>query len=182
MLEITVTIEPEQWDEKNERFIPPKETTLQLEHSLVSLSKWESKYHKPFLTSEKTDVETLEYIKFMTLTQNIRPDIYNYLSRKNIKEIEEYINDPMTATTFREDNPNKKSRQIITNELIYSWMVGYQIPFECQSWHLNRLITLIRVCGAQNQPPKKGKTSQKDLASKYAAMNARNRAKYNSKG
>lgn len=180
MLELDITVVPELWNEKEEMFIPPKIITIQLEHSLVSLSKWESKWCKPFLHSDKTDEETLDYIKCMTLTENVNPDIYSHLSRQNVKEISDYINAPMTATTFSNDKSSKRNRDIITSEVIYYWMVANNIPFECQYWHLNRLITLVRVCGVHNQPPKK--TSKKDLASQYATLNAQRRAKLKSKG
>ena len=156
MLQITVPISPEIWDEKNEEFIEPKTASLQLEHSLVSISKWESKWHKPFLSKEpKTVAETIDYIKCMTLTQNVKSEVYDHLSKENIEEINAYIDDPKTATTFSKDRKSARSREIITSELIYYWMVVLNIPFECQKWHLNRLLTLIRVCNVKNQPPKK---------------------------
>lgn len=180
---LTITVEGgEMFDQSNDEFISAKTQTLQLEHSLISLSKWESKWHKPFLHSEKNNAETLDYIKCMTLNTNVDPVIYKFLSQDNIKKIEDYIDDPMTATTFSEDPTKKKNREIVTSELIYYWMISYQIPVEFQKWHLNRLITLIRVCGVKNQPPSNKKTSQRDLAARYAAENKRRRAKYNSKG
>jgi hypothetical protein len=180
MLQLTVTIEPEQWDERSGEFIPPKEKTIQLEHSLVSLSKWESKWCKPFLHSDKTGEEVLDYIKCMTLTQNVPPELYTKLSSKNIETINEYINAPMTATTFSDNGNSKKNREIVTSELVYYWMVAYNIPFECQKWHLNRLITLIRVCGVKNEPPKK--MSKNEIMKRNAELNAKRRAKLNSKG
>lgn len=180
MLRITIPAS-ELWDEENERFISTKEQTLQLEHSLVSLSKWESKWNKPFLSKkEKTMEETLDYIKCMTLTQNVHPDVYKRLGTENINKVYEYIDAPMTATTFSDDKKGKRNREIITSELIYYWMVALNIPFECQKWHLNRLITLIRVCNVKNEPPKKG--NNKDVMRRYAELNAANRKKFNSKG
>lgn len=182
MLDLEIIIKPELYDEKTGEFIDPVITTIRLEHSLVSLSKWESKWHKPFLHTEKTDEEIMDYIKCMTLTQNVPNDVYNKLSSKNIQEIKDYIDNPMTATTFSENRNQKKSREIVTSELIYYWMVAYQIPFECQKWHLNRLITLTRICGIKNQAPSKNKTSQRELANRYAAMNRQRRAQLHSKG
>ena len=171
MLNLTVTIVPEQWDSKEQRFIPPKEKTLQLEHSLVSLSKWESRWHKPFLTKEiKTTEETIDYIKCMTITQNVNPDVYNHLSNQNITDINNYIEDSMTATTFSEDRFGKKNNEIVTAELIYYWMSELKINFDCQKWHLNKLLTLIRVKSIKNQPPTK-KRSQQELTSYYAYLN-----------
>lgn len=180
---LTITIPAvEMYDEqKNEFFIAQKEQTLQLEHSLVSLSKWESKWCKPFLSKDnKTTEETLDYIKCMTITQNVKPETYNYLSPKNIADINAYINAPMTATTFYGDNQKGRNRETITSELIYFWMISLNIPMECQKWHLNRLLTLIRVCNVKNTPPKK--RGKRELASEYAALNAARRKQFNSKG
>lgn len=180
MLQLNVIVEPEKWNEQTGEFIPQKERTIQLEHSLVSLSKWESKWCKPFLHSDKNSEEILDYIKCMTLSQNVPPDLYNKLTSNNIKAIDEYINAPMTATTFSEDSTAKKNKEIVTSELVYYWMVAYNIPFECQKWHLNRLITLIRVCGVKNSPPKK--MSKGEIMRRNAALNAQRRAKLKSKG
>lgn len=170
------------WDEANNEFINTKNTTLTLEHSLVSLSKWESKWCKPFLTRDaKTIEETIDYIRCMTLTQNVDPNVYKALSSENINAIKKYIDDPHTATTIK-DNPNTpKSREIITSELIYYWMIALNIPIEvCQKWHLNRLLMLIRVCNIKNQPPKK--MTQRELMSRNAALNAARRQRLHSKG
>ena len=181
MLQITVPISPEIWDEKNEEFIEPKTVSLQLEHSLVSISKWESKWHKPFLSKEpKTVEETIDYIKCMTLTQNVKSEVYDHFSKENIEEINAYIDDPKTATTFSKDRKSARSREIITSELIYYWMIALNIPFECQKWHLNRLLTLIRVCEVKNTPGKK--MSQREVLNQYAAINAANRKRFNTKG
>ena len=181
MLQITVPLSPEGWDEEKNEFVEPKVQVLNLEHSLVSLSKWESKWCKPFLSkTPKTSEETMDYIKFMTITQNVKPEVYEHLTQSNIEEINSYIESPMTATTFTEDKNGKTNREIITSELIYYWMVALQIPFECQKWHLNRLITLIRVCNVKNAPPKK--MSKRDIMSRNAALNAARRKQLNSKG
>ena len=181
MLRITVPISPEGWDEKTERFLEPKVKVLQLEHSLVSLSKWESKWCKPFLSKiEMTQEETIDYIKCMTVTQNVEPEVYDHLTEQNIDDVVQYINAPMTATTFVEDKNGKNNREIVTAELIYYWMIALQIPSEYQKWHLNRLLTLIRVCNVKNQPPKK--RSKRDIMSRNAALNAARRQQLNSKG
>ena len=181
MLQIEIPLSPEGWDEEKEEFVTGKSLTLQLEHSLVSLSKWESKWNKPFLSKdERTLEETLDYIKFMTLTQNVDPEVYSHLSRENYRQINDYINAPMTATTFSENKNGKRNREVITSELIYYWMVALQIPFECQKWLHNRLITLVRVCNIKNEPPKK--RSKRETASNYAALNAARRKQFNSKG
>ena len=180
MLHITIPAQ-EFYDEKTETFVNVKEVTLTLEHSLVSVSKWESKWCKPFLSKEpKSNEETIDYIKCMTLTQNVPPETYNYLTNENIFEIKRYIEDPHTAT-FINDNPNgPKSHEIITSELIYYWMTALNIPWESQKWHLNRLLMLIRVCNIKNQPKKK--MSQRELMSRNAALNAARRQKLHSKG
>ena len=180
MLTITIPAK-ELFDERTNTFITIKEQTLQLEHSLVSLSKWESKWCKPFLSKENKSIEeTIDYIKCMTITQNVKPYIYTFLSNSDIKKIDEYIDAPMTATTFNEDGQKKNNRDIITSEIIYYWMISLNIPMECQKWHLNRLLTLIRVCNIKNTPPKK--TSRKELTSRYAALNAQRRKQLNTKG
>ena len=182
MLQITIPA-TEIWDEKKQEFVYKKQQTLQLEHSLVSLSKWESKWRKPFLTKEeKTREESLDYIRCMTITQNVDPDIYQYLSNTMLEEIYEYIAAPMTATVFSDNNSSKGKgkREIVTSEIIYYWMIALQIPYEYRKWHLNQLITLIRVCEIKNQPPKK--RNSKDIASHYAALNAARKKKHNTKG
>ena len=181
MLQITIP-EQEFWDEKEEQFITKKELTLTLEHSLVSISKWEAKWHKAFLGKEEKTVEqVLDYIKCMTLTQNVSPDIYDRLSSENIEEIKNYINNPYTATVIYEDpNAPKTSRETITSELVYYWMIALGIPVEFQKWHLNRLLTLIRVCEIKNKPPKK--MSQRQIMSRNAALNAARRQKLGTKG
>lgn len=180
MLRIVIP-ESELFNEQTGEFISVKKQTLQLEHSLVSLSKWESKWHKPFLGKEdKTFDETIDYIRCMTLSQNVDPNVYIFLTQENIKEINDYIGDSMTATTFSNDQSGSNNREIITSELVYYWMVALNIPFECQKWHLNRLLTLIRVCNIKNQPPKK--RSQGQIMSRNAALNAARRKQLNSKG
>lgn len=178
----TITIPAsEMWDEKNERFVDTKEYTLHLEHSLVSLSKWESKWCKPFLfTKEKTSEETLDYVRCMTLTSNVPPEVYYGLTSENIKAINEYIEAPMTATYFGQDRNSRGNREIITSELIYYWMIALNIPFECQKWHLNRLLTLVRVCNIKNQPAKK--MSKREIMSRNAALNAARRKQLGTKG
>ena len=181
MLRIEIPISPEGWDAENEEFVESKVQTLQLEHSLVSLSKWESKWCKPFFsTDDKTYEEVLDYIKCMTLTQNVKPEVYKYLTEKNITEITDYINAPMTATTFNEASTKGRGRDIITSELIYYWMIAFNIPVDFQKWHINRLLTLIRVCEIKNSPGKK--MSSKEITSQYAALNAARNKKLNTKG
>lgn len=180
MLQITIP-ETEKWDEEKQEFIYIAARTLQLEHSLISLSKWESKWCKSFISRfGETNEEVIDYIKCMTLTKNVDPNVYECLTQSNLEEIKRYINAPMTATTFREDKSSKPNREIITSELIYFWMVANNIPFECQKWHLNRLLTLIRVCDIKNTPPKKH--SKREIMSRNAALNAARRQQLNTRG
>ena len=181
MLQITIPARDDLWDEVNGVFVTSKEQKLSLEHSLVSLSKWESKWCKPFLSrEEKFNEETIDYIRCMTLTQNVDPEVYNFLTDDNIRAVNSYIEAPMTATWFSDTTGNKPNREQITAELVYYWMIALNIPFECQKWHLNRLLTLIRVCEIKNAPPKK--MSRREILSKQAALNAVRRKKLNSKG
>ena len=174
----------ELWDEKTETFIPilpQPEKTLILEHSLLSISKWESKWCKPYFSKqEKTNEEAIDYIRCMTITKNVSPDIYNRLTKENMDEISSYIKSPMTATHVTKNKNGKRNRQIVTSELIYCWMISLGIPIEFHKWHINRLITLIDVCNAENTPSKK--RSGRELAKEYAAINAANRKRFNSKG
>ena len=180
MLQITIP-EVELWDEKNQRFINVKQQTLSLEHSLVSISKWESKWCKPFLSTEdKSTEEIIDYVRCMTLTQNVSPDVYNYLTNDNIREINKYIEAPMSATTIYDPDKTTRGREKITSELIYYWMIAMNIPFECQKWHLNRLLKLIQVCGIKNRPPKKH--SRREIMSRNAALNEARRKQLNTKG
>lgn len=170
----------ELWDERRQEFIQIDSQVLELEHSLVSLSKWESKWNKAFLSKEpKTYEESIDYIRCMTLTQNVNPDTYLGLTNAQINEVNNYIEAPMTATTVNNKN-SKRSREIVTSELIYYWMISLQIPFECQYWHLNRLMTLIQVCNVKNAPPKK--MSKRSIMSRNAALNAARRKQLNSNG
>lgn len=181
MLRLVVYLGIEKWDEEKEEFIEPPSVTLQLEHSLLSLSKWESRWCKPFLSqAELTEVEIMDYIKCMTITPNVKPEVYDWLSKKNVDDIVAYIRAPMTATTVRERKNSKINNEIVTSELIYHWMIEMQIPFECQKWHLNRLITLIKVRGVKTAPPKK--MSKGEIMRNNAALNAARRRKLNSRG
>ena len=179
MLTITICAS-DMWNDGLNEFVSIPETILHLEHSLVAISKWESKWKKPFLVRDsKTVEETLDYVRCMTLDENVNPIIYRLISQDHLNEISEYIDDPMSATWFSKDD-SKPSREIVTSELIYYWMCASQIPFECQYWHLNRLMALIRICSIKNQPSKK--MGRKDIYNQNAALNRARRAKSRSKG
>lgn len=179
MLKITIP-GGEQYDEVNNEFITLKEATLQLEHSLVSLSKWESKWKKPFLSKEeKTTEQMVDYIRCMTITQSVRPEIYSFVTNDNVAKIQAYIDDSMTATIIG-SVAKPPQRRTITAELIYCWMIALQIPFECQKWHLNRLLTLINVCSIENGP--KQKMPKSEVLRRQAAVNAARRRKFGTRG
>lgn len=180
MLQITIPA-IELWDESKKEFFFIKERKLQLEHSLVSISKWESKWCRAFLSNQvKTSEEVLDYIRCMTLTQNVDSKVYNGITNDNIAEINKYIDAPMTATYFYNEPNNRISREKITSELIYYWMIACNIPFECQKWHLNRLLTLIRVCRIKNQPPKN--RNKRDIVRQNSALNTARRRQLNTRG
>lgn len=179
MLKVTIP-SFEMFDSKTNTFNTVKGQTINLEHSLISISKWEAKWNKPFMSSEKTPDQILDYIRMMTVTTNVDPNLYEGLTKKSVEEIIDYINSPQTATWFSENRPRKKDSTTVTSELIYYWMVSYQIPFECQKWHLNRLITLIRICDLKNKPSKK--MSKREILANNAKLNAARRAKLNTRG
>lgn len=176
------------FDDAKQEFLPPvdiKETKLQLEHSLISLKKWEQKWHKPFLgkSDQLTYEELSDYIRCMTLTHGVDDEIYNWIPENIILEILEYIKDPMTATWFKDDKligAQKNSREIVTAEIIYYWMITLSIPVEFQKWHLNQLLTLIKVVNIKNSKPKK--VDKREAARERAALNAKRRAEFKSKG
>lgn len=170
----------ELYDERTNEFIYYEDEKVQLEHSLVSISKWEANWCKPFLSgTDKSPEEILDYIKCMTVTENVSDDIYSRLTQENFSAINEYIGRPMTATTFSNEK-SKGGREIITSEVVYYWMVSFNIPFECQHWHLNRLLTLIKVCNIKNNPPKK--MSKNEVLSRNKALNEARRKQFNTRG
>lgn len=171
----------ELFDEESEKFITSEDYVLNLEHSLVSLSKWESITEKPFLgPNEKTDEEILEYIKCMTISPVSDPNVYSRLTAENLEKVNIYINAKMSATWFSDDKQQPRSREIITAEVVYYWMIALNIPFECEHWHLNRLFTLIRVCNLKSTPQKKQTRAQ--LASQRHSLNAQRRAQLGTNG
>lgn len=180
MLTITV-LGDESFDEENNEFVYPEAVELQLEHSLVSLSKWESEFEKPFLApGERTNEEVLGYIRAMLLTPNVPEEVLNKLSEENVQEINNYIDKKMTATWFGDGNKPRPSRETITSELIYYWMFTAGIDKECEHWHLNRLITLIRVFSAKNEKPKK--MNEAEAARQRHALNEQRRKQLGTSG
>ena len=191
MLKIVIP-KSEHYDEDSNRFFyyPEEDTTLVLEHSLLSISRWEEKWHIPFLDERQlTSEQTLDYIRCMCVKPT--PDQIDFrllanMSDENAKMINDYIGDPMTATFFNEKNSKSKEKKVVTNELIYYWMTAYQIPFSCEKWHLNRLLTLIKVCNAENEAAqenskKKGSVTKESAAARRA-LNQQRRAKLHSRG
>lgn len=171
----------EMWDERKQEFVQTGERELMLEHSLISLAKWESKWQKPFLDQKpKTGDEMLDYVRCMTITQNVSPETYSRLTTGNMAEIEQYISRPMTATTLSAEQHGNRNGEKTTAELIYYWMVTLSIPFECEKWHLNRLLALIRVCNLKNQPARK--KSQRAILQENRALNAARRQRLRTRG
>ena len=181
MLQITIPA-TELWDDVNQVFITSKEHKLQLEHSLVSISKWESKWKVPFLAKgDKTYEQTVDYIRCMTITQNIDPSVYKFLTVENMEEVKRYMDDTMTATHVNHmPSKGRRNNEQLTSELIYYQMTALNIPFECQKWHLNRLLKLIEVCNVKSQPPRK--MSNQEILAQQAAINAERKKRYKTKG
>lgn len=180
MLKITIP-KQELWDDASQTFNYIDGTVLSLEHSLISVSKWESIWHKPFLSSEgKTREETISYIQCMTITQNVKPEVYLGITNNIINEVNKYISDSMTATWFTEDDGESKGvkKNVITSELIYYWMIAFNIPSDYEKWHLNRLMTLIHVCKIKKEEENGGqKKASKDYSKQNASLMAARRAK-----
>lgn len=192
MLKIKIPDQPEEqiWDETNEMFVYKpgvKGCELSLEHSLLSVSKWESIWCKPFLsTVDKTVEETLSYIECMTITPtHVDPEVYKRIPQSEFDKVNKYINNPSTATTFGDQNGSGgKGRrgEVTTSELIYYWMTACNIPFECQKWHLNRLLTLIRICEIKNDPKGNKKMSANEIRKNNDKLNEARRKAMHSKG
>jgi hypothetical protein len=181
---LTIRVPGVEWfDDVKQEFIASNEVVLELEHSLVSLSKWESKWETPFLSdAEKTVEQTLSYIQMMS-SKEISPDVLNRLTNENFKSINDYINAKMTATWFSDEGANQdggRNGEVVTAELIYYWMVALNIPFECEEWHLTRLFTLIKVTNKKNTPGQK--MSRKDIMARNRALNAKRLAEYGTTG
>ena len=185
---LTITIKAEEaWDEDSETFVRvDRDWTLQLEHSLISIKKWEQKHHKPYLTEEKkSKEEILDYIRCMTITSNVPETVYHFLSKDNLTAINQYINDPMTATVIKDNNPGGKGskmgrREFLTNELIYYYMTLYGISWQAEKWHINSLLTLINVHAIKDSDGKK--MSKKDIINRNSELNKARRAMLGSKG
>ena len=171
----------EHWDSRREEFVYTKPATLSLEHSLVSVSKWEAKWGRSYFAEPpKTRAEELDYVRCMTVTQNVPPETYAAIGRNELLTIQAYINAPMTATTIKTQKHGGKSGSKVTSELVYYWMIDLGIPFECQKWHLNRLMTLIRVCEIKSRPAKK--MNRNDILRDNARLNKQRRAALQSRG
>lgn len=172
----------ERWDERTNMFVYDEAVSLKLEYSLLSLSKWESKWHKAWLdeNTKKTKAETLDFVRCMTVTKGVDPAVYLRLRREDWLAIQKYMSDPMTAATFKDRKAGKKRARYQTADLFYAAMASYGIPFECEKWHLNRLLALIRACGEENLPPEK--MGKREQAAHVRALNAQRRAKMHSRG
>ena len=180
MLRILVSAE-EIYHEETQEFTKVGGTTLEMEHSLLSLSKWESKFQKPFLDQvEKTSEEVLAYIYMMILTEDVSEDIIMQLSNENIQQIKDYIDSSQSATIFYDTQQRPGKKETITSELVYYWLLSFNIPFECESWHLNRLFSLIRICGIKNSSD--NKMSKKETAAYNKALNEQRRAQLGTSG
>lgn len=181
MLKLLVGLGPESYDEDTQQFVFADSFTLRLEHSLLSLSKWESRFEKPFLgRQERTTEETFEYIKMMCLDEEIPPGVFSSLTSEHYEAINQYINAKMSATTINERPGSRMARETITSELVYYWMISLNVPFSCETWHLNRLLMLLRVCNHKNSPPKKA--NRQEMLAQRRALNEQRLAQRKTKG
>lgn len=187
MLTITITTEPEeQYDEVSGKFLPGGEpiviAVVEMEHSLASLSKWESIHQVPFLSStDLSNEQVFDYLKCMVVSPNVDADVLYHCSQSNLDRIQTYINSSESATTFG-GIPEKRggSREKVTAELIYYWMATFQIPIEAENWHLNRLLSLIKIFSVKNA--KQPKRSTSEMAAERHRINAERRAKLGTSG
>ena len=179
---LTLTIEgTEVYDESTETFSTIDDVVLHLEHSLISLSKWESKHQKPFLsTIDKTSEEIFDYLQMMIVTPGADPNVLYNCSKKDLITIQEYIDSPQSATTFSKIQELRGRQEVITAELIYYWMASFQLPFECETWHLNRLFALIKICGIKQSNPKK--VPKHEIAQRNRELNAQRKAQLGTTG
>lgn len=189
MLEITIPGSEDEWDSEKEKFVNRKPCTIKLEHSLISISKWEAKWHIPFMEQKQMNNEQLmDYVRCMTLTQNVDPEVYRHLTRENVYAIQDYMLDPMTATWFGNNEQKTQGgfnkKQVVTSELIYYWMIAQNIPVEFERWHISRLLTLIEVCSIKNKEANGGnkKMNKQQILNQNSKINAARRARLNTKG
>ena len=179
MLKLEIS-QREGFNERTMEFIEVKACTLHLEHSLIAISKWESKWHKPFLNGDKhTTAEIKDYVRCMCLDPNVDPMVFQLLNYQEMKQITDYIDDPMTGTTFGKEDNKEENHEIMSSELLYYYMIANEVPFECQKWHINRLLVLLKICGIKaKQMDGKPKKSQRQLLEEYSAKHqARKKAK-----
>lgn len=167
------------FNEQTEEFIIVKPATIRLEHSLISIQKWESKWHKSYLSLSHPMAEMLDYIRCMAIEPNVDPNFPMALTPMELVQIRNYMDDSMTATTFSSNKKERPRKKTITAEVIYYWMTLFNIPFDCAKWHINQLLTLIKVCSIENNPPKMNK---KEAGAQRAALNRARRARMGSSG
>lgn len=186
MLTITIPPSPDKWDPIKEEFVPgTEEWTITLEHSLITISKWEEKHLKPFIGDgtdkyKKTPEEMMDYFKCMTRTKNVPEEVYDALTTENIKEINEYINAPMTATVINYNKKRPPKKRVQTAETIYASMIALGIPSRFEKWHINKLLTLIEVVNIENDPNPK-KMSRMEILAQNKSLNEMRRAKAKAK-
>jgi hypothetical protein len=170
------------WDEETETFVEHIVSSIDFEHSLASMSKWESKWEQAFLgRTEKTAEQVYDYLSMMCLTPGVTREQILGLSQENFTQINEYIESQQTATKFAEQPNRRGSGEQITSDLVYYWMVAFRIPWEAQYWHLNKLLALVRICNAK-QSGKTQKVPRHDTAQRNRDLNAERRKKYGTSG
>lgn len=175
--EIEVTIpDQEMWDSEKNEFVYVKGCTIRMKHSLLSISKWEMTWKKPFLKPGyvMTEEETLDYYRCMTITQNVDPGIYRYIPTSEQEKINKYIETPMSAYIPQ----NKKSggvKHTFVSEHIYYWMTAANIPQSYEKWHLSRLLNLLEIAANENDPKKSKKMSRGEIYKQNQELNSARR-------
>lgn len=184
-----INLGDELFDEETNTFLHPVGKKLHLEHSLLSISKWEAEWEIPFLNTDKTSEQSLSYIKCCVLDDDFDELLLNTLSDKNILDFNAYLSKGMTAKKIidlrsslsqKRKSRRPASQKALTSEDIYYSMIQFHVWKECEEWPLQRLLSLLQLCSLKSNST--GEMSKSDQAKFYREENARRKAKYHTNG